>query len=261
MNGSYLYDYEFPCVKVHERCYEFISALKSPRKAKKGPNFVGRVVSSFMVGENNPDARIPDPRGFSPDVLTVACNKLNLPGLARLPVELLVIIQKYSSEAPLWCFTRAVALRTELSSMPQGTKMGWFKLFDIGSWTRGGEAPKLGKGHSNYTRVTLDHHGISRVEALADYPEPLSEKRSGSTKFIVAERERMKAFEVEIYFQDGLAWLATKTYARFAMWDTSTPPKALHHLERSNFFELESCAMSQPGSKYPSRPKTIDLAT
>ncbi|KAI8681762.1 hypothetical protein NCS55_00429300 [Fusarium keratoplasticum] len=214
-----------------------------------------------MVGENNPDARIPDPWGFSHDVLAVVCNKLNFPGLARLPVEVLVIIQEYSSEAPLWCFARAVALRTELFSMPQGTKMTWFKLSNVVSWARGDEAPKLERRHSNYTRVTLDHHGISRVEALADYPEPLSEKRSGSTKFIVAKRERMKSFELEIYFQDGLAWLATETYARFAMWDTPTPPKALHHLERANFFELESCAMSQPGSKYPSHSKTIDLAT
>ncbi|KAL2689445.1 hypothetical protein Neosp_003499 [[Neocosmospora] mangrovei] len=214
-----------------------------------------------MVGEHNLDARIPEPWGFSPDALAVVRSKFNLHGLSGLPVEILAIIQEYSSEAPLWRVARAAALREELSLMPKETKMVRCKLYEIGSWTRGEEGPKLSQGHSNYTRVTLDHHGISRVEGLDDYPEPLSEKRSGSAKYIVADRRRVQALKVEIYFQDGLAWLATRTYARLAMWDTPTPPKALHLNDRSGYFQLESCAMSLPGNTYPSHPKTIDLST
>ncbi|KAI8722409.1 hypothetical protein NCS52_00384600 [Fusarium sp. LHS14.1] len=261
VTGRYLYECESPFVKVHEHCYRFISALKSPREAKKGPDFVGRVVSSFMIGVRNADARIPEPWGFSPDALAVVRDKCNLHGLSRLPVEILAIIQGYSSEAPLWYFARAVALRMELSLMHQETKMVQCKLCEVESWTRGDEGPKLLQGHSNYTRVTLDHHGISRVEALDEYPEPLSEKRISSAKYIVADRRRIQALKIEIYFQDGLAWLATRTYARLAMWDTPTPPKILHLGAHSDLFQLESCATSWPSNKYPSHPKTIDLST
>lgn len=188
VTGKSLYQCESVCVKVHEHYYRFISALKSPGKAKKGPDFVGRVVSSFMVGETNLDARIPEPWGFSPDALAVVRDKFNLHALSGLPVEILANIQEYSSEAPLWHFARTVALRLELSLMPQETKTVQCKLCEVESWTRGDEGPKLLQGHSNYTRVTLDHHGISRVEGLNDYPEPLSEKRISSSKYIVADR-------------------------------------------------------------------------
>ncbi|RSL66069.1 hypothetical protein CEP54_003883 [Fusarium duplospermum] len=197
-NGPYLYHYESPCVEVHEHCYKFITTLIPPEKRRK---FVGRVVSSLMVGVTDPDARVPGPWGFSPHVMRVVSKKVNLPGLARLPVEILVIIQKHSSDAPLWCLARAVDLMTELSSMPRGIEMDWFGLSDIASWTRGDEAPKLGKGHRKYTRITLDHHGIRKVEALNDHPEPLSERRSNTTKFIIAERGRIKYLEVDIYFK------------------------------------------------------------
>lgn len=154
-----------------------------------------------MVGADDPDARLPDPWGFSLDILGVVSNKFNLQGLAKLPEQLVVMIHKYSSAAPLWCFARAVALRKELFSTPQGTEMNPFRLQDIGSWTRGDEAPKLEQGHKSYTRIRLDHLGISRVEALDDHPEPFSGKRSGLKNFIVAKREKMKSLNVDIYFK------------------------------------------------------------
>lgn len=187
-----------PCVKIHEHCYGFISRLAS---SKEEPEFVGRVVSSLMVGVKDTNARIPDPWGFSPDVLRIACHELSLPGLIGLPGELLVRIQKHSSEAPVWCFARAVALKRELSLMPYGTDMGQFLLSVVESWSRGDRTPQLKKRFKKYMRVTLDHHGISKVEALDDHPEPLSESRSGSKRFIVTDRDRINDLDTKIYFK------------------------------------------------------------
>ncbi|RSM19202.1 hypothetical protein CDV31_001878 [Fusarium ambrosium] len=194
----YLYHYASLCVRVHQHCYEFITALIP---LKKRPKLVGRVVSSFMVGVNNPDARITGPWGFSPNVIYVVSKKVNIPGLARLPGEILVMIHRQSSDAPLWCLARAVDLMVEMSLMQQGTEVDWFGLSDIGSWNRGDEAPKLQKEHSKYTRITLDHRGVRKVEALNSHPEPLSEKRSDTTRFIIAERGRIKSLNADIYFK------------------------------------------------------------
>lgn len=197
-DGVYLHHRRSLYVKVHEHCYGFISALVPP---DNGQEFVGRSLSSLVVGVDNPDARLPDPWGFSLDVLGVVSDNFELPGLTKLPAELLVMIHKYSSAAPLWCCARAVAVKLELSSMPQGTKMKAFKLRDIGSWTRGDETPRPKQGQKSHTRITMDHHGISRVEALDDHPEPFSGNRSGVKNFIVAARERMKSLDVNIYFK------------------------------------------------------------
>ncbi|KAM0424841.1 hypothetical protein ACHAPT_009897 [Fusarium lateritium] len=254
-----------PDITVHEHCYEFVSDIGAPGE---GPGFVGRAVSALRFGVDCSKIDIPDPWGFSPAVLDAARRRLNLSGLMRLPMEVLAMVQQYSNEAPLWCFARAVALRMELLSMPRGTEMISTRPFDVESWTRGDKAPRL-KGKSkcekanSVIRITIDHHGICRVEALDDHPKPLSDKRSRGKKFVILCQDRMRDGNIDMYFKDGLSWLRDRTGARFVVWDTPTPPKSVKYddddYSEPGLWKLESCATFPIHVNYQLYPSIIDL--
>ncbi|KAF5005931.1 hypothetical protein FDECE_7689 [Fusarium decemcellulare] len=257
---------------------ETLIATATLRQYQEQGDFVARVASSltpdfeplYFRGRTKIPVVIPDELGFS----QMALEEANVPGLFKLPSEILIRIQAFSQEEPIWDCVRACALKLELATLPTTPSTNPMSIADVDSWVWGQDKPKriADSDDTQLIRITLDSRGIKRIERLARRPLPLFENTLKSERFIVDSAASLK--QVTIQFKDGLAWMKRPSEEfRLQLWDTPTPPAIidndLNNISRHSLTQilqghpstLDSCAMLWSRARDSTHFHTVDLKT
>ncbi len=142
-----------------------------------------------------PDLRLHDKTNIALSILPAA-EKHCIPQLRLLPLELIQAIQRYSKRYILALdlvsrLSRAIS--NELVSVP---------LCDISAWQRGGRPVVMAGSASHIVRLTIDCHGIRKIERLLEYP-PYSSSRFDNMAFVIQEKS---------YLSHVIAWFKVLTY-------------------------------------------------
>ncbi|KAJ3544313.1 hypothetical protein NM208_g3118 [Fusarium decemcellulare] len=248
------------------------------REYEEQCDFVARVASSLTPdleplafgGLARISVVIPDELGFS----QMALKEANVPGLFKLPPEILARIQEFSREEPIWEWVRACALKLELAILPTTPSINPMSIADVDSWAWGQDEPnkKAASDDKPLIRITLDSRGITRIERLARHPLPLFENTLKRERFIVDSAARLK--QVTIQFKDGLAWIQRPSEEfTLRLWDTPAPPAVIGNdlnslslgyflgIRRKHRSTLDSCAMLWSNARNSTRFHTVDLKT
>ncbi|UPK99219.1 hypothetical protein LCI18_010154 [Fusarium solani-melongenae] len=111
---------------------------------------------------------------------------LGIPRLGQLPIEIIMIIQSYSSHSILWRLYTTLSIAKQASNengSPQDLKK--FPIGEVSAWERGKE-PILANNSPQdpIIRLTLDAYGIKEVERLPNYSDTMGDQVDcGSTAF------------------------------------------------------------------------------
>ncbi|KAE8442169.1 hypothetical protein EG329_003757 [Mollisiaceae sp. DMI_Dod_QoI] len=168
-----------------------------------------------------------------------ATEKHCIPQLSLLPPELIRVIQKYSERCILaldLVYRLSAVASNDLVSVPLRGLSTWQR----GDWPIAAVAPA---GH--IIRLTIDCHGIKKIERLSKYP-PCTGSRFDNMAFVIQE---------ESHFDDVVAWF-TRGLLRLELpeaslglqiWDTPAPP------------DLEHCTFCPANITASTRFRTIDM--
>ncbi|KAF7529912.1 hypothetical protein G7054_g9728 [Neopestalotiopsis clavispora] len=150
-----------------------------------------------------------------------------LPGLKKLPPELIQMIANLSKSAALLHGIAAILLGRELrdpSYLQRPLRI--VPLRYVVSWLRGQE-PRLSQTiiTSSLMRLTYDSRGIRKIETLPE-KGPVQVRRRENTKAYTVIQ--MPGLEVMAWFQFGILRLNDPgRISRFHIWDVSNPPDDL----------------------------------
>lgn len=153
-----------------------------------------------------------------------------LPELARCPIEIIQLIQKYSSSKVfLWRAIMAYTLALQLDSLPQ-QRLTEYRLVDIVRWKRGEilvpthpEDLYSDDDEKSVMRITLDLRGIKEIERLPCHPQ-YSGSSIRSLYFIVEKLATLRQFTACV--KDGFLRLSFPESYKYELpvWTTPNPP-------------------------------------
>ena len=110
-----------------------------------------------------------------------------LPLLYTLPQELVEIIRRYSQHSLLWRCVPVFQLAAHISTTAPAPLLT-LPLSDLHSWERNGTLQRVTSATQSSLltlRLTVDSHGINKVERLINRPQYTGERTSQSAFIIV----------------------------------------------------------------------------
>ncbi|KAI1100637.1 hypothetical protein F4804DRAFT_318408 [Jackrogersella minutella] len=130
---------------------------------------------------------------------------MGLGQLKTLPPEIWQIILQYSESYPFWRFVSALDFTSRVSWMPSEATTS-IAVSRIAFWGRG-NPPEIIIDLTAHPiiRLTIDSHGIAKVERLPSYPS-FSETRFDDLAFVIEDQS---------YFTDAIA--------RFKVYNSTRP--------------------------------------
>ncbi|KAM4066686.1 hypothetical protein HRG_000747 [Hirsutella rhossiliensis] len=124
----------------------------------------------------------------------------NLPQLPRLPPELVGMIHRQSHQSPLWRHSSASELACALSEAydhePLTVPFNRIEHWRRGELPKTAEAPRGGT-NEGLVRLTIDSHGLRRIERLQAKALNSSVSRSHSFAYIVEAAKMFSCVDVE----------------------------------------------------------------
>jgi hypothetical protein len=130
--------------------------------------------------------------------LAFVAQALELPILAMLPLEMLLVVRDVSRGGWFWRLVTVVSLADNLPRRSM-TSAQAVRLGSVGPWERGQAHHVVSPSHSPYIRITLDRCGISRIERLQAHPESQEDRCPMNRLFILVGPAIM--FKITARFQ------------------------------------------------------------
>jgi len=118
----------------------------------------------------------------------VVAEKYGLPGLTKLPQEILQIIRNYSASAHFWRYVSGLDLAARLAETPDPDpeeERLEVPLREVVRWERGTSKPEVSKGPLPVIRLTIDSRGIRGVESLTEEQARYRHERYDDRLFVV----------------------------------------------------------------------------
>jgi len=118
----------------------------------------------------------------------VVAGKYGLPGLTKLPQEILQIIRNYSASAHFWRYVSGLDLAARLAETPEPDPEEEYlvvPLREVVRWERGTSNPEVSKEPLPVIRLTIDSRGIRRVESLTEEQARYRHERYDDRLFVV----------------------------------------------------------------------------
>ena len=154
-------------VQVHYDCYE-IYMHESKLEANEA---LGRLWAAGSWRSPWPKAPLIHLSRTAPidaNTLKRVAEICGIPQLSKLPPELVDMIRQFSPHELLWRSILVIRLANQLSMSSEPLLR--LPLDAILSWERGGKLIRTSLSYPPWVRLTIDPHGISKVERLSERP-------------------------------------------------------------------------------------------
>ena len=168
-----------------------------------------------------------DSSSYRPKTLRRLAKISGIPQLFVIPPELVDMIRQYSIHKFLWLSISAISLATRLSMGSEPLLK--IPLDAILTWDRGGNLIRTSSSNLPWIRLTIDPHGISKVERLSE--RPLYDGAATEHLAFIVEQVADINTELKVRsFRFSMSWYLIHDRMDFYSWNS--PSRRIHLIKR-----------------------------
>ena len=169
-------------VAIHPDC---LALFQSHCRRENALDRLWARIEARRIWRGAPSLRLDSATNLDIGLVCAKAEGCGIPGLRRLPPELIYMVYELSEKATFWRYVAIVSLGRELEAAPPASRT--LPLRSVSAWTRGAEPSQSSQqspDHPPILRLTIDRRGLAQIERLSERP-PYRRGRSDSMAYVV----------------------------------------------------------------------------